>query len=1078
MSRMWDDRLAEVWAAPGLAGTGVVVGRTGVLTAAHVIAGVPAGGRILARVVRRGEPTAHWVRMRAVFASISWDMALLTVDETAPGSGHWVPPATAEPVVVRLGTAAEHDCEAAGFPRSAIQGRGSPPALVVRQPEQAAGVVLPAGHGKPPWDQAEPPGLMPFDLGTAAPHTQQEWAGMSGAAVLLPDGRLIGLVHAASAGHPRRLYLVPLAEALSGDPQLRAAADSADAPLLVEARQAHRYRQVLDQRTLAPDGMPFRVGEITDLEAFGVKRAGIPGEPDCLEYITRDGDAELDRRLAQAIGRQRMVLVVGDAAAGKSRSAAESARRVLPGCRLLCPRAGWLPAVAELPLDDIGPAMVWLDDADVHAHGEGLRDALARLHAVGLPVIATIRRAALEQLTSSGEVRNRAGEVLRDPDLADQVGWEMRWSAGECARLAVQTTDPGLLAAVSSGMPPGVYAVAGPQLLQQVSAARASDDMPWRYALILSVLDWYRTGIGTPAPLAAVRELLPGIASQESYPDALRTGGRPQPEDIDEALSWFSHNVTGGRGPLSQQRVITVLGSDGPDASLAVHDYVLDRDQQQGRRVPDVVWSAALQTAASDISAVFRICVVAFSQDRPDISVQAMTPLATDGNALAMCNLGGILLDRDPDSARRWTERALRTGEETIVPLAQANLGTLLMHSGYMQGARPLLEAAIGSGDFEVVPLARANLGVLLMMLGDLDGARPLLETAVATANPHERPFAQANLGSLLMVLGDLDGARPLLEAAAATGSLRARALGQAALGALLTNLGDMHAARALLETSALSGGVQTAALAQVALGTLLTITGELDQAIPLLETAAMSPSPMVLPRAQAGLGVALAASGSPERAKPLLEAAARSPNRMATPLAQAALGIVLAAEGDERRARLLLEAAAASADPLSAPVAQAGLGGLLILSGDLDGARPLLEAASRSANPLSAPLAQALLGIVLMTSGNLPQARPLLETAAASANQLAALVAQAGTGGLLGLSGGLAEARPLLEATARSAHPLAAALAHVYLGALTIAAGDIAAGNMMLKRADSSGYLQITSSLARGYCAMLGLPG
>ena len=37
MGWIWDDRLAEVWAPPGKAGSGVVIGTCGVLTARHVI---------------------------------------------------------------------------------------------------------------------------------------------------------------------------------------------------------------------------------------------------------------------------------------------------------------------------------------------------------------------------------------------------------------------------------------------------------------------------------------------------------------------------------------------------------------------------------------------------------------------------------------------------------------------------------------------------------------------------------------------------------------------------------------------------------------------------------------------------------------------------------------------------------------------------------------------------------------------------------------------------------------------------------------------------------------------------------
>jgi hypothetical protein len=63
---IWDDRLAEVWAEPGRAGAGVVVGAAGVLTARHVVKGALNGGTVLARVVRPGVATADWVPMRVL----------------------------------------------------------------------------------------------------------------------------------------------------------------------------------------------------------------------------------------------------------------------------------------------------------------------------------------------------------------------------------------------------------------------------------------------------------------------------------------------------------------------------------------------------------------------------------------------------------------------------------------------------------------------------------------------------------------------------------------------------------------------------------------------------------------------------------------------------------------------------------------------------------------------------------------------------------------------------------------------------------------------------------------------------
>src|SRR5262245_16879061 len=116
MGSLWGDRLAELWAAPGRAGAGVVLGTHAVLTAHHVVAGPPGDepARLLARIVRLGSQHASpWVPMRLVWQDPQWDLALLVAERDE----QWVTPFSPTPVIVRLGSAAEPDCEAVGFPQ-------------------------------------------------------------------------------------------------------------------------------------------------------------------------------------------------------------------------------------------------------------------------------------------------------------------------------------------------------------------------------------------------------------------------------------------------------------------------------------------------------------------------------------------------------------------------------------------------------------------------------------------------------------------------------------------------------------------------------------------------------------------------------------------------------------------------------------------------------------------------------------------------------------------------------------------------------------------------------------------------
>jgi Trypsin-like peptidase domain len=125
LGSLWVDRLAEVWASPGYAGAGVVVGADAVLTARHVVADAlgDSAARLLARVVRPGCSVAGWAPMQSVWDDEGWDLALLSLDGASPDARAWEGPQSSASriVVVDLGTMAAPDCEAVGFPESAIQ---------------------------------------------------------------------------------------------------------------------------------------------------------------------------------------------------------------------------------------------------------------------------------------------------------------------------------------------------------------------------------------------------------------------------------------------------------------------------------------------------------------------------------------------------------------------------------------------------------------------------------------------------------------------------------------------------------------------------------------------------------------------------------------------------------------------------------------------------------------------------------------------------------------------------------------------------------------------------------------------
>ena len=613
---------------------------------------------------------------------------------TASEADRWLIPDSPPVVIAQLRQYAEAACEAMGFPQSAVVDDESPGG--VRQTEQALGTVLPGGQGKPPVRPERPltPGRwLPLDVEIATPGTQQGWGGMSGAGVMLPDGRLIGLVLAAESGHQeRRLYLVPLATMFDNAGGFAAAlAGQTGHPAIAQAYAAPLWKRVLGADCLGADGLPAPIAALDDLGAFGVKAAHVPGELAYLEYVPRDGDTDLRAALDRAIAEHRMLLMVGGSAAGKSRSAAEAVREQLGDHRLLRVQAGRLAELVEAPLAELAPVVVWLDDVQVYAH-QAFRDTLKRLLGSGAVVVGTIRRAEMDALGASGDVRNPTGDALSDEELIERVDWRTAWSSRELDRLGAHVHSSALLAAATSGTSPAAYSVAGPALVKRFKNARSDEDHPVRYWLVRTVLDWHRTGITQPMPIDE--------ATKFALTRANTTGSTEQAQ-VDDALA---HALRAEFTVPPSGRPPALLATDPHDGGLTAHDYILDYDQQHGGiDVPDFIWDCALAHASEENLAA--IGFIAYEADELEIAAAATAPLADTGNSDAMYNLGVFLAESDPVAARGWYERAVAAGHTR----AMNNLGVLLKDSDPV-AARGWYERAAEAG--HVDPMF--NLGVLL----------------------------------------------------------------------------------------------------------------------------------------------------------------------------------------------------------------------------------------------------------------------------------------------------------------------------------------------------------------------------
>jgi hypothetical protein len=656
---LFADRLVEVWAAPGQPGAGVAVGDRGILTARHVIAAaLDSNGKILVRIVPTGvaETAAPlWGAATLVWDDEMWDLAVLEAIDDG-----WVTPHSANPAFVALGSRPESDCHAVGFSQHDVQADEA--GELLRQTTSVVGRLLPAGQSRPPVNPVRPlpPRWLPLHVDTDPAPAQSDWGGMSGAGVTLRDGRLTAIVVEAGFSEANRvLFVVPLSDAVAlsdgfGD-ALRGITTSG---LVIEVRDAPRFRRHLMPQTLSGSGAPMTVGEQVDLDAFGVKPARLAGEESLyLPYITRDGDPALRDALCDAAtgtDRARVVLVVGASASGKSRSAAEAARAELASRTLLRPIPGerHFEEVAAWSNSVLGKSLVWLDDVEQYEH-YGFAATIRRVLDSGAVVVATIRSAQLEKLTPTGNLRNPVGQALTDQGLVRQIRWRKNWSLREGDQASALLVDEGARRAVSAGVSVSVWAVAGQELIALFDRVRDDDDHPERYALVRTVLDWYRTGHNRPAPQSAICELLG--ADDNPYPAAGGSTGFSAAE-LEQAIIVLSQPVL-GTGRDGNALILHDANRD----TVALHDYIRDQDQSRKRNVlvPEAMWPIAANNALTD-SEIIGVGVAAGDADQFEIAIVMFSSRAESGDPEWMCNLADILvfagtrrLRRSRDFARR-----------------------------------------------------------------------------------------------------------------------------------------------------------------------------------------------------------------------------------------------------------------------------------------------------------------------------------------------------------------------------------------------------------------------------------------
>lgn len=486
-----------------------------------------------------------------------------------------------------------------------------------------------------------------------------------------------------------------------------------------------------------------RVREIADPVAIGVHPAAPQNGNRVPAYVLRDRDAMV-RDALRASG---FVLLVGDAAVGKSRTAFEAMRAVLPDHVLIAPDPD-RPADATAAVTRARAernCVLWLDNLQAFlANGAITRKDIAELlagpdhHRVVLATLGAADEARLTGQLAGGDrtdpliqvgqgvVEQATQRVFLDRLLT--VAEEVR--ASQLAAADYRISDA-LRYANRYGI--GEYLVSGPKLHSQWEDAWARGHRPRAAALITSAVDCRRAGFTGPLPRALLESL------HEEYL-AARGGAALVPEAITEAWDWAMAQRQSGSAPLRP------LGPGYCD----VFEYLVDvcrRDDPEP--VPDYTVRTALdQACPADIGNIAatawqehryelaRIAIerqyAAVSQhvDADDLELLGIrTNLATASLQFAAANDPFGLLAAEKEYRAIVTAIAARPGADPgFVLRARCNLATVLSRQYKLAEAEAQFRAALDSAavlsaDDGAVLETRRNLAGLLDRMGDLAAA-------------------------------------------------------------------------------------------------------------------------------------------------------------------------------------------------------------------------------------------------------------------------------------------------------------------------------------------------------------------
>ena len=512
-----------------------------------------------------------------------------------------------------------------------------------------------------------------------------------------------------------------------------------------------RRRQVLDQRHrdqheryLQGRKAPL-VRDVNDAVSVGIH--GVPrvsGLDHLPPYVPRDVDPELH----QALNDGGFVLLTGDAAVGKTRTAYEAMRAVLPGYGFFAPTGTRDVAAAMAAAGEERCSVLWLDSLQRYLGADavtsrGIADLLAgdRHHRV---VLATLRATEESRLVVLAESLS-GGQLVRDGQAVlervdRRIVIERLFSGTEKVRAAtLATSDARIADALARAGRFGLaeYLSSGPALQIEWDNAWARGTHPRGAALITAAVDCRLAGFAAPLPRRLLDEL------QQDYLDQ-RGGMTLRPESLADAWRWATSLRNSASSPLWPTE---------KEQCYDVFDYLVDvRARGWAGQVPEGTIRAALRFAGPADATV--IAATAWWQARFELAEAGFLAaynhlLRTDGPDAATTLAGrndlavalhalGKLPDAEAEYLAILARRTATLGAEHPDTLTSRNNLAVVLHAqrrmaeaeAEYRAVLDLRTRLLGT-EHPSTLLTRNNLGVLLRDTGRLAEARAQLEEVV-----------------------------------------------------------------------------------------------------------------------------------------------------------------------------------------------------------------------------------------------------------------------------------------------------------------------------------------------------------